>query len=56
MFVVLGFAELPLKGNIDDSKFKVYMADTGILISNLDDESQIDLRANKNMGIYKGAL
>ena len=32
------------------------MADTGILISNLDDESQIDLRANKNMGIYKGAL
>ena len=52
----LGFAELPLKGNIDDSKFKVYMADTGILISNLDDESQIDLRANKNMGIYKGAL
>ncbi len=52
----LGFAELPLKGNIDESKFKVYMADTGILVSNLDDESQVDLRANKNMGIYKGAL
>lgn len=52
----LGFAELPLKGNINKSKFKVYMADTGILVSNLDDESQVDLRANKNMGIYKGAL
>ena len=26
------------------------------MVASLDDESQIDLRANKNLGIYKGAL
>lgn len=52
----LNFPELPLKGNYDDTKFKLYFADTGILTAMLDDESQNDLRANKNMGVYKGAL
>ena len=34
-----------------------YMADTGLLIiAMLDDEAQEDLRANRNLGIYKGAL
>ena len=50
------FPELPLKGNADDSKFKLYYPDTGLLISTLDEEAQEDLRANKNLGIYKGAL
>jgi predicted AAA+ superfamily ATPase len=48
--------ELPLKGNVDYSKFKIYYADTGLLISTLDEDAQIDLRSNKNLGIYKGAL
>ena len=48
--------ELPLKGNYDISKFKLYFADTGLLIASLDDEAQLDLRKNKNLGIYKGAL
>ena len=52
----LQFPELPLKGNSDDSKFKLYFADTGLLIGMLDDESQEDLRVNKNLGVYKGAL
>lgn len=52
----LNFPELPLKGNYDDTKFKLYMADTGLLIAMLDDESQEDLRANRNFGVYKGAL
>ena len=52
----LNFPELPLKGNYDDTKFKLYMADTGLLISMLDDEAQLDLRANKNLGVYKGAI
>ena len=52
----LEFPELPLKGNYDDTKFKLYMADTGLLTAMLDDESQADLRANKNLGVYKGAL
>lgn len=52
----LNFPELPLKGNYDESKFKLYYADTGLLIASLDDEAQEDLRANRNLGVYKGAL
>ena len=52
----LNFPELTLKGNYDDSKYKLYFADTGILVAMLDDEAQDDLRANKNLGVYKGAL
>ena len=36
--------------------FKLYFADTGLLVSMLDDESQEDLRTNRNLGVYKGAL
>lgn len=52
----LSYPELPLKGNYDASKFKLYYSDTGLLIATLDEEAQEDLRANKNLGIYKGAL
>lgn len=48
--------ELPLMGNYDIDKFKLYFCDTGLLVSLLDEESQDDLRANKNLGVYKGAL
>ncbi len=48
--------ELPLSGNCDTDKFKLYFCDTGLLVSLLDEESQDDLRANKNLGVYKGAL
>ncbi len=50
------FPELPLGGNYNPDAFKLYFADTGLLVSMLDDESQEDLRANKNLGVYKGAL
>lgn len=52
----LNFPELPLKGNYVNNKYKLYYADTGILVSNLDEEAQEDLRARKNLGVYKGAL
>ena len=52
----LKFPELPLKGNYDDTKYKIYFADSGLLVAMLDDEAQDDLRANKNLGVYKGAL
>ena len=52
----LNFPELPLSGNCDTDKFKLYFADTGLLISLLDEEAGEDLRANKNLGVYKGAL
>lgn len=50
------YPELPLKGNVDESKYKLYYPDTGLLVSSLDDEAQDDLRVNKNLGVYKGAL
>ena len=52
----LHFPELPLKGNYDETKFKLYYADTGLLVASLDEEAQEDFRANKNLGVYKGAL
>lgn len=50
------FPELALKGNYDESKYKIYFADSGLLVSMLDDEAQENLRVNKNLGVYKGAL
>ncbi len=47
---------LPIKGNYNPKEFKLYLMDTGLLVSELDLESQIDLRTNKNLGVYKGAL
>ena len=52
----LAFPELPLKGNYDESKYKLYFHDTGMLIASLDEESQQDLRQNAHFGVYKGAL
>ncbi|SDB13467.1 ATP-binding protein [Eubacterium oxidoreducens] len=52
----LQYPELPLKGNIEESKYKLYYPDTGLLVSALDAEAQEDLRVNKNLGVYKGAL
>lgn len=46
----LNFPELPLKGNVSIENFRLYLADTGLLIASLDEESQEDLRANKNFG------
>lgn len=48
--------ELPLKGNYDPKLYKVYFKDTGLLIASLNEEAQEDLRANKNLGTYKGAI
>ena len=52
----LDFPELPLGGNYDPDVFKLYFSDTGLLVAMLDEESQDDLRANKNLGVYKGGL
>ena len=48
--------ELPLKGNYDDAKYKLYYHDNGLLMAALDDESSADLRENRNLGVYKGAV
>lgn len=47
---------LPLKGNYNPDNYRLYFADTGLLIGSLDEETQIDLRNNENMNTYKGAI
>lgn len=48
--------DLPLKGNYEDNKYKIYFSDSGLLVASLDEEAQDDLRANRNMNVYKGGL
>ena len=52
----LSFPELPLRGNYDETKYKLYFHDNGLLMASLDEYSLADLRQNKNLGIYKGAI
>lgn len=52
----LNYPELPLKGNYDPKLYKIYFKDTGLLVASLDEEAQEDLRANRNLGTYKGAI
>ena len=47
---------LPLKLNEEDNDFKIYYHDTGLLIAQYDEETKDDIRANKNLGVYKGAI
>ncbi len=51
----LNTLELPLEGNADKSCFKVYMNDTGLFVSMLEDGTQGDILTG-NLNIYKGAL
>lgn len=48
--------ELPLGGNYNPDNFRLFFRDTGLLIGSLDEESQEDLRNNKNFNTYKGAI
>lgn len=52
----LDSVSLPLKGNYNPKSFKLYYRDTGLLVASLDEESQDDLRINRNFGTYKGAV
>lgn len=47
---------LPLKSNYEESKYKIYFHDNGLLMASLDEESSEDLRKNKNIGTFKGAI
>ncbi len=47
---------LPLKGNVIEGCCILYYADSGLLLSQLDDDAQMDFRRNKNMDVYKGGF
>ena len=52
----MDFPELPVAAHLDALCFKLYMADSGLLISMLDEESQEDVRLRRNLGTWKGGL
>ena len=52
----LNSLSLPLKGNENLNNYRVYFADTSLLIASMDEESRKDLLVSKNLGVYKGAL
>lgn len=47
--------ELPLDGNAEEDTFKVYMCDTGLFVSMLEDGTQFDILQGDLYG-YKGAI
>ena len=47
--------ELPLDGNAQENVFKVYMQDTGLFVSMLEDGTQYDILQGNLLG-YKGAV
>lgn len=51
----LSVPELPLSGNAEENIFKLYLMDTGIFISMLDDGTQADILQGNLLG-YKGAI
>lgn len=51
----LSLPELPLDGNAIDDIFKVYMQDTGLFVSMLEDGTQFDILQGNLYG-YKGAI
>lgn len=51
----LFITELPLEGNANEDIFKVYMVDTGLFISMLEDGTQFDVLSGNLLG-YKGAI
>jgi hypothetical protein len=52
----LHFPELPVKGNVDPDFYKLYIADSGLLLSMLDEESREDVLVRRNLGTWKGGF
>ena len=52
----LDFPELPIAAHTAPARYKLYMSDSGLLVSLLDEESQADVRVRRNLGTWKGGL
>ena len=51
----LSITELPLEGNAIEDSFKVYMRDTGLFVSMLEEGTQFDILQGRLYG-YKGTI
>ena len=52
----LDIPELPLGAHLDNDAFKLYLCDSGLLLSMLEREVQEDVRIRRNLGTWKGGL
>ena len=52
----IDFPEVPLAAHAESDFYKMYMGDTGLLVSMLDRDSQEDVRIRRNLGTWKGGL
>lgn len=52
----LDFPELPIAAHASNDFYKLYLSDSGLLVSLLDKESQEDVRQRRNLGTWKGGL
>ena len=48
--------ELPLGAHLDNDAYKLYLCDSGLLLSMLEKEVQEDVRIRRNLGTWKGGL
>lgn len=53
---VTGFPRIAAQAHRDRSAYKLYLADTGLLVAQLDEEAQADVRVRRNLGTWKGGL
>lgn len=52
----LDFPELPIGAHLRNDAFRLYMGDSGLLLSMLEEPVQEDVRIRRNLGTWKGAL
>lgn len=52
----LDFPEIPIAGHLQSDFYKLYLADSGLLVAMLDKEAQDDVRQRRNLGTWNGGL
>ena len=52
----MDFPELPIGAHLQNDIFRLYMGDSGLLLSMLEKSVQDDVRIRRNLGTWKGAL
>ena len=52
----LDFPELPVAGHVQPDFYKLYLADSGLLVAMLDKEAQNDVRQRRDLGTWNGGL
>ena len=52
----IDFPELPVGAHLDNDAFKLYLCDSGLLLSMLERNVQEDVRIRRNLGTWKGGL